>query len=287
MLWTNYHSHTHYCDGSDKPELYIKNAIKNKMPAYGYSSHAPVNFPTDWCMPDSKFENYLTEVREIKRKYASEIQTYVGLEVDYIPDVAGRNRHIIANSELDYFIGSIHFVDRFADNTHWNIDYTKELFEKGLKEIYKNKFEKASERFYSITCQMIDNDKPDVIGHLDKIKMYNKNSIYFSESENWYKNQVESTLVKIKQAGTIVEINTRGFYRYGQKDLYPSAWIVKRMIDLDIPIMLNSDSHRPDEIIGGFEYAATELRKLGLKILWVLYDNIWQAKEFTEKGYIW
>ena len=287
MAWTNYHSHTNYCDGSNKPEVYIQSAIENKLRAYGYSSHAPINFETDWCIADNDFENYMREVKNIKKKYQSEIQTYIGLEIDFIPDFAGRHQHILTNCQLDYFIGSIHFVDKFADGTHWNIDNTKELFDKGLKEIFNNKFGKASERFYELSNQMIEEDKPEIIGHLDKIKMYNKNSFYFSESEPWYKKQVENTLNIIKRAGSIVEINTRGYYRYGQKDLYPSAWIVERMIDMDIPIMLNSDSHAPDEITAGFEYAATELNKLGVKKLWVLYNNKWQAKEFNNEGFIW
>lgn len=284
MPWTNYHSHTRYCDGSDTPELYIKEAIKKNLPAYGYSSHAPISFKTDWCVADSNFNNYLNELRGIKLKYESKIQTYIGLEIDYIPGLAGRNKHILKDAELDYFIGSIHFVDTLSNGEAWNIDTTKELFEKGLKEIFSNNFQKASGRFYELTCQMIEEEKPHIVGHLDKIKMYNNSNIYFAGTEKWYKNQVEHVLEAIKQSDTIVEINTRGYYRYGQLDLYPSNWIIEKMIEKDIPIMLNSDSHRPGEIISGFEYAATELLKLGLKVLWVLLDNKWQSVEFNRKG---
>ena len=133
---------------------------------------------------------------------------------------------------------------------------------------------------------MLDEDSPDIVGHLDKIKMYNNGSNYFSEKDKWYISLIDKTLDKIKQVGTIVEINTRGYYRYGQKDLYPSGWIIEKMIQRDIPIMLNSDSHAPDEIIAGFDYAASELKKMGVKMLWVLLDYQWQAKEYNSEGVI-
>lgn len=287
MSWTNYHSHTHFCDGSSAPEEYIKSAIKHELKAYGYSAHAPVNFETDWCIPDQKFHQYIQEIKSIKEKYASQIQTYLGLEVDYIPGVAGKNKHLLHNLPLDYFIGSIHFVDQFEDGTPWNIDHKKEFFDKGLKEIFNNDFKKASERFYELSCEMVEKDKPNVIGHLDKIKMYNNGGEYFNGDEKWYRNQVLSLLKAIKEQDTIVEINTRGYYRYGQHDLYPCNWIVEEMIKMNIPIMLNSDSHAPDELTSGFSYAANELKSLGLKTLWVLYDNKWQAKGFTAQGLIW
>lgn len=287
MSWTNYHSHSNFCDGSDKPELYIKNAIAKKMPAYGFSSHAPINFETYWCIPDSDLEKYLKEVSDIKRKYASKIQVYIGLEIDYIPNFAGRKQHILENCQLDYFIGSIHFINQFSDGSHWSIDDSRETFTKGLKEIFNNNFKKAAEKFYENTCQMLIEDKPNIIGHFDKIKMYNTDNKYFSENDKWYKKQVDNALKTIKQTGSIIEINTRGYYRYGQTDLYPSVWIIKKMLELNIPMVLNSDSHAPDEITSGFKYAAIELKNIGVNELWVLYDNKWQAKKFNHEGYIW
>ncbi len=286
MPWTNYHSHTHFCDGSDDPELYIEYAIKQKMIAFGYSSHAPILFDSEWTIPDNKLDDYLEQVKSIKKKYADRIETYLGLEIDFIPGCSGRHSHILENLELDYFIGSIHFVESFNDGTFWNIDHNKKLFEKGLNEIFKGSFRAASDRFYELTRQMIEQDAPDVVGHLDKIKMYNSNRQYFSEDESWYKNQVEETLKAIKRSGTIVEVNTRGYYKYNQLDLYPSQWIIEKLAKKDIPIMLNSDSHEPHEVNEGFSYAAEKLKKAGVKRLWALIGAEWQAYEYNSDGLI-
>lgn len=286
LAWTNYHSHTHFCDGSDKPEQYIAEAINLNLAAYGYSSHAPVNFETVWCIPDNKLNDYIKEIKEIKEKYSSDIQIYHGLEIDFIPGIAGRSKHLMKELKLDFFIGSVHFAGNFADGSPWNIDHTVELFEKGLTEIFRNNFLKASEKFYDISKQMIVEDKPDVIGHLDKIKMYNNKRKYFSESDKFYRNQVLSVLEVIKKSGSIVEVNTRGYYRYGQLDLYPSQWIIEKLAVMDIPVMLNSDSHKPEEIIGGFEYAIEKLKEAGVKRLWALIDDCWQGFEYNRQGLI-
>lgn len=284
MPWTNYHSHTHFCDGSDVPELYIENAVKQGMPAYGYSSHAPIGFDTEWTIPDDKLTVYLNQVHDIKEKFGDKIETYLGLEIDYIPGVTGRNRHMLEFLELDYFISSIHFVDAFVDGNYWNIDHTKEFFDDGLHQIFGGNFQKASERFYELTRQMIVEDTPDIIGHMDKIKMYNNGNIYFNENEKWYRNQVEETIKVIKKSGVIVEVNTRGYYRYNQLDLYPSQWIIEKLAKEDIPIMLNSDAHSPHEISEGFAYAAEKLKKAGVKILWALIDGKWAGYKYSVEG---
>ena len=114
--------------------------------------------------------------------------------------------------------------------------------------------------------------------------MFNANQCYFSESESWYIDQIELTLNLIKSKSCIVEINTRGFYRYGQPDLYPGEWIIKRLIAKDIPIMINSDAHKPTEISEGMEHAAGILSKLGVEKLAALYNNKWDEYAYTSEG---
>jgi histidinol-phosphatase (PHP family) len=274
----NYHSHTFYCDGSEHPEKYIKEAIRKKLFAYGYSSHAPVNFKTDWNIKKEDFHKYISDVKEIKRKYANDIEVYLGLEIDYIPDIAGKDKYLNASADLDYFIGSVHFVDSFTDGTPWNIDTSKTLFDKGLKEIFSNDFRKAVEKFYAITREMIEKDNPTIVGHLDKIKMFASKGRDFHENESWYIHAVYDTLRVIKKWGPLVEINTRGIYRYQQTDLYPSTWIIEMMKEMNIPMVLNSDAHRPDEITGGFDYALNELKKAGVNELFIMKKGNWKSE---------
>jgi histidinol-phosphatase (PHP family) len=282
--WVNYHSHTHFCDGSEAPENYVHEAIRSGLKAYGFSAHAPVPFTTNWCLPDQRFTEYLLEITRLKEKYKTEIQLFLGLEIDFIPGVAGRRKHLNRDAEPDYFIGSVHFVESFANGEHWNIDTSAELFGRGLKEIFRNDFRKAAIRFWEITRQMIEEDRPPIIGHLDKIKMFNVNGRYFDESERWYRDQVELTLQCIEKYGSIVEINTRGYYRYQQPDLYPGQWIISLLAKKDIPVLISTDAHKPTEITEGIVYAAEKLKQAGIEKISVFNGTGWSRQSFSAKG---
>ena len=73
-MWTNYHSHTNFSDGSDNPVDYAESAIANNMLAYGFSCHAPVEFECNWTIQPQKLTSYLSEIDRLKKQYASKIQ---------------------------------------------------------------------------------------------------------------------------------------------------------------------------------------------------------------------
>src|SRR3954468_8935794 len=117
-MWANFHSHSEYCDGQGPLTAYADKAVELGMKSIGFSSHAPVPFECSWCMKKEKLPGYLEEIDSMKKLYPS-IELYKGMEVDYIPDVVSYNDF---KTVLDYGVGSIHFVDQFADGKPWEID---------------------------------------------------------------------------------------------------------------------------------------------------------------------
>lgn len=284
MSWTNFHSHSHYCDGAEAPESYITKAIKNGFLVWGLSSHAPVSFPCKWTMKADQLNLYHNEIIDLKRTYADKIQIYAGLEVDFIPGIAGCDSFRSDEFTYDFLIGSVHFVDHFPNGSPWEIDGPHERFLKGLKEIFEGNIQQAVERYYELIREMVETDSPDIIGHLDKIIIQNEEGDLFTGQEEWYKAAVMTTLEAIKESGKIVEVNTRGLYKGIVKDPYPATWILKEMCQMDIPITLNSDSHHPREIQGAFPETAQILREIGYSEVYVLYNNFWQPFQFDRWG---
>lgn len=284
MPWVNYHSHSLYCDGKAAPEEYVIQAVKNGFPAWGYSSHAPVPFASTWNMPVEKLPRYLDEIIAIKAAYAGKIQVYVGLETDYIEGVCNLRNSGLMDKPLDYRIGSVHYLGPFPDGTHFCFDGPPEAFFKGIEEVYQNDFRRAVTLYFHAVMRMAEVDNPDIIGHLDKIKMHNTVKPYIRESDKWYQNLVEETLEVIKQKGCIVEVNTRGLYKHNPPLLYPGAGILKRLRQKKIPVTLNADAHHPDEITSGFTQTAALLLETGFTTLRVLLDGKWQDKAFDENG---
>lgn len=286
MPWTNYHSHSHFCDGKYSLEEHVKEAISQKMPAFGFSSHVPVQFPSVWNMPMSRLSDYLNQSRLLKEQYQEQIQLYTSFEIDFIPEVIGPSTDYVKAANIDYTLGSVHYVDAFEDGHHWEIDGSHQLFLKGVEEIFKGDVERAVRRYFQLTRQMVQEDCPEVIGHLDKIKMQNEDGSLFSETSPWYQEEIEETLLLIAEKGAIVEVNTRGLYKKATEEPYPSKWILERMKELNIPIMLNSDSHHPRELTMAFEETAKTLLDIGFSELYIFYDDKWQSVPFTEKGLV-
>ncbi|OHX66155.1 histidinol-phosphatase [Flammeovirga pacifica] len=280
--WTNFHSHSHFCDGKSSLEEHVIAAIEQNVKSFGFSSHSPVPFSTTWNMEMGRLGEYIKETKRLKEKYKDQIQLYTGLEVDFVSQKCGVHNF----PQLDYTVGSVHFVDKFEDGTYWEIDNTKTIFERGLQEIFGGNIQRAFKRYYDLSMEMLEEDTPDVLGHMDKFKMHNSTGNWFSEDEEWYKKMVLEYLRVIQESGVIVEINTRGFYKGYSKDFYPSNWIIKELIDRKVPISLNSDSHTTFEITKGFKEVAQLLLSLGLKEIYCLWNNEWQPFALKENGVI-
>ena len=274
MNWTNYHIHSHYCDGEGELASYVKKAIEKKMYAIGFSSHAPVPFNSNWHMPSDHLDKYISEIELLKCKY-EEIKIYSGLEVDYIPGQIGPNDY--ADRNLDLIIGSVHYAGQFDDQVNCCIDYTTEEFNRGLKLIFNNSIKRLVARYYELVIKMIKNDPPDIIGHLDLIKKLNHNNRYFSEEESWYQDIISDVIMAISETNCIVEVNTRGYYKGITKDFYPGRQILEKCFEADIHLMINSDAHHPDEIDNNFEDVGSLLRDIGYGSIYIFDEGKWCA----------
>ncbi|WNJ20563.1 histidinol-phosphatase [Pontibacter sp. G13] len=284
MSWTNYHSHSHYCDGKLSPEAHIQSAIERGFAAFGCSSHSPVAFPSTWNMNPEDAPKYAAEIRSLRDQYQDQIEIYVGMEVDFIPGVTGPSDPLIAAQNLDYSVGSIHYVDAFPDGTPWEIDGPHVLFVRGVEEIFGGNARAAVERYYELTRMMVEQDPPSMIGHLDKIKIQDESGKLFDTGSDWYQAEVRKTLDVIAQSGIPVEVNTRGMYKGLTTEPYPGRWILTEMYQRNIPVVLNSDSHRPQEIDGHFSEAAALLLEIGYRELQVLLGGTWQSVPFDASG---
>lgn len=282
--WTNYHSHTHFCDGTDVPEAYAEAALQQGVAIYGFSTHSPVPFDNAWSIKAENVAAYVAQVQAVKQAYLGRLEVYLSMEVDYVPEVTSVQHPSISSLGLDYTVGSVHYVEQFEDGTRFEIDYTHSYFDKGIQEIFKGDVRKAVTRYYELIRQMLAEAPPDILGHLDKIKMHNKAKPHFAETDSWYRDAVMETLEATAKAGIVMEVNTRGMYKKLSDEPYPSSWVLKEAHALGIPVMINSDSHHPREITGAFEAATQLVLNAGYKEVRIFKDATWQDKPLTPKG---
>ncbi|MBE0639110.1 MAG: histidinol-phosphatase [Bacteroidales bacterium] len=276
MKLFNLHTHCTYCDGSSEPEAYVKEAIRQGFHTLGFSSHSPLPFKNRFAITnDEKLKEYADEIRSLKSKYSNQINIYLGLEIDFIPGISKPFRYFTNLAGLDYTIGGVHLIKRENRDELWFTDGpVQEIYDNGMKLLFGDDVQTAVIAYWNQVREMISTQKPDVVAHLDKIKMHNKNR-FFTEDEAWYEEQVDETLALIAEAGTIVEVNTRGIYKGRSDELFPGVKALKKIHRLGIPIILSSDAHRPEELSGYFREALEILDGIGFKKLMLFSEKGW------------
>lgn len=273
----NFHTHTHYCDGSSPPEDYVIEAIKAGLESIGFSGHAPVPFENHFAIPDNdSLKAYAGEIEELKVKYDGQIKVFLALEADYIPGITFDFKQFVEDLSLDYIIGSIHLIKN-EKNDLWFIDGPdRNVWLHGLAEFFNGNTREAVIAYYRQINMMIQTQQPDVIGHLDKIKMHNHDE-YFREEEPWYSELVMETLEIIRDNGCIVEVNTRGLYKKRSGSLFPGPAILKEMNKMNIPVTISTDAHKPGEVSLLLDETAKDLVETGYREACVYTGKGWES----------
>ncbi len=294
MMLFNLHTHTRFSDGSDDPEKYIEEAIRQGFHTIGFTDHAPVPFENTFALREERMDEYCRAVRQPPHPVplpgrggaagggaaGGEVTILLGLEIDHIPGITRPFSYYRENFNLDYIIGSVHLVRNWNEEQLWFIDGPEHsIYDSGLREIFGGNIKKAVTAYYYQLFDMITTQKPDIIGHLDKIKMYNRNK-YFREDESWYMGLVDEIIDVILDSGCVVEVNTRGIYKKRSDTLFPGPEILKKICKRGIPITLTSDAHKPHELSLYFPEAKALLKEIGFKNQWLRIPGGWKEVAF-------
>ncbi len=228
------HNHTTLCNHAEgSMEEYIQRAIELGIDVYGFSEHAPMkNFEDGYRLVLEKKDFYEQSVLELQKKYQDQIKIILGYEVDFMGGDYILSE--IKNAQVDYFIGSVHYLDK------WGFDNPEFI------GVYKNKnIDIIWEEYFDAVEAMAKTNLFNIVGHIDLIKIFN----FLPQKD--IKSIAQKSLKAIKKAGLVVEINSSGFRKPIQEQ-YPSKDILELCFELDIPITFSSDAHSVEHI--GFKY---------------------------------
>lgn len=272
MIKSTLHSHSRFDDGSGELEDYVISAVSKGFKVFGFSAHAPLTFEYDGNMKPGSFDEYVRTTGLLKEKYKETIEIYSGLETDYYPGCIDWR----VKNGIDYTIGAVHFLRDDKTGAYMAMDGSLEEFEDALKNGFDNDIRSLVKAYYSQVREMLMKMPPNIIAHLDVLRKNNNKGDYFSEEDDYYREEVLKTLEIISLSNTIVEVNTGGIARGYMTEPYPSKWILKVCLDMDIPVMVNSDSHHPDSIDFFFEEACSMLKNIGYRHQRILVGNEWR-----------
>jgi len=222
------HNHTtlcHHAKGS--VEEYVLKAIEQKIDVFGFSDHAPMDFDPKYRMSFQEMQKYKDEVLHVKKKYADKIEILFAYEVDFL---AGHMDERILQAEVDYLIGSVHFINEWGfDNPEFIGQYEHE----DIDSIWQ--------KYFDLIEQMAESGHFDIVGHIDLIKVFK----YLPKRP--VIDIAHKAMYAIKKADMVLELNVAG-YRKPIGEPYPSQELLELAYSLDIPITFSSDAHSPEQI---------------------------------------
>lgn len=253
------HSHTEFCDGRATMEVFARKAVEDGFTHYGFSPHSPITIPSPCNMLRDNVARYDEEYRRIRDTYGDRVKFYRAMEIDYLGDEWGPAHEYFASLHLDYSIGSVHFIP-CQSGEYVDIDGNFENFRKKMDKYFHNDIRYVVETFYSRSCRMVEAGGFDIIGHLDKVGC---NAGYFQpgiESEPWYQALLDDLIHRVTDAGLVVEINTKAWHQHNRMFPHTDKW--KKLVDVGIRLVVNSDVHVPALINAGRDEAYAMLDRI-------------------------
>ena len=241
---TDYHIHTRFSDGRADAEEYIPAAINAGLHEIGFSEHLNLLVPDQrWCMDPSKTGEYIKCLKRLRKSYRGRIEIKIGLEVDFFPGKENDTFSFLAPLELDYVIGSVHYMGETT------VDSSPDFFkDRDTDEIYNSYFE--------LLFQAVESGLFDIIGHSDLVRIYN-----FSPSFN-PEPLYRKLAAEMAQHDVAFELNTNGRNR-PLADFYPDRRFLHLFRQKDVPVCVNSDAHFPERTGQYFDEAYSLLKEAG------------------------
>ncbi len=230
----NYHTHVERCGhAKGNEEDMILAAIDGGFKVIGISDHLP--FP-DWpdlsCrMPLEQMDEYLATLRQLKEKYADQIQVLIGFETEFFEDSVEYYRQV--SDKCDYLVFGQHNPSRkFAG------DYNQEP--------YCN--DEYIELMATQLCQAMDLGLTKYVCHLD----------YFLLDGCELSDSHMKSLEKIARCAlkndVVLEINLKGpiYGKHQYKDVlsyrYPNTLVFEMVAKIGCKVCFGYDAHYPDAL---------------------------------------
>jgi histidinol-phosphatase (PHP family) len=267
MRYSCLHTHTTFCDGHDDIETFCRSAWERGFVSIGFSAHAPITKKTglvsDWHLPEEQFDAYLGAVRDARRRWEGKLPVYLGLEVDYLEGLMGPADKDYRELDLDYTIGSVHYVFPPGGGEPETVDGPQEEFDRFVARRFSGNGDALMERYWDAVEGMIRAGGFDILGHIDIVKKNNSREQWFSPGGEAYKKRLTRITGLAARSGAVVEINTGGLNRGKLREPCPSQKLLELLRGENVPVTVTADAHEARHLGGHYETARQTLIAAG------------------------
>jgi histidinol-phosphatase (PHP family) len=234
------------------------------LAAIGFSAHAPIGktgLTSNWHIKDQQLGEYIDEVRAARQRWEGKLAVYLGLEIDYIKGLRSALDRDIQSLDLDYSIGSVHYVLP-PHGEPFTVDGSVEEVANGIAEGFSGSGEAMMHAYWDAVLEMAALGGFDIVGHLDLVKKRNGAHRFFNMETGYLRRAAEVVRV-IAAGGYVVEVNTGGMNRGSIAETYPSPEILRLLHQHNAPVMITADAHNANDLDGHYPAARQTLLDAG------------------------
>ncbi len=238
----NYHTHTYRCGHAtgDAPE-YARIAAAGGCKVLGFSDHTPMPDGRwqDWRMRFTELEDYEQAVRQAALEQPA-LTVLLGMECEWLPELrAFYEDELLGRRGYDYLIGACHLTELSAGEWVGSFDHTTTP---------------QALAAYAATCiRTMESGLFAFIAHPDLFGCCN---------ESWTVDIGKCAHDICASAAALnvpLEINGLGFRKGlvegsdGKRPPYPWAPFWEVAAEHGVRVVLNSDAHHPQDVLGNYE----------------------------------
>ena len=224
----NYHTHTarcHHARGTE--EEYVKCAIQSGLKILGFSDHTPYWFAGDYYshmrMYRHELGEYVQIVKDLREKYADQIQILLGVECEYYPSYFAETVRHLQEAGIDYMI----------QGQHWIGDEEHEPYCGNATES-----ETVLQRFVDHTIEGMKTGLFTYLAHPDLL--------HYVGDDASYERHMARLCKAAKELDMPLEINLLGFRAERN---YPDARFWKLAGEAGCKVLLGCDAHMPEDFL--------------------------------------
>lgn len=236
----DYHLHSHFCRHAEGSlEEYARQALRMGMGEICFTPHLPMDGfrpeigKDDLRMHEDEFPRYLEEL-ERTRALFPDLVILSGIEADYVEGREEKLSRFLSAHPFDFVLMSVHSVAKWPAG-QWVFDFKGDS--RPLERIYDD--------YLEAVLHGVETGLFDCVAHLDLIKQKGRPLL------EAHRERVEAIVAECLVRGMSAEINTSGT-RKAVGERYPSDDIVRLMKDRGLPLVIDSDAHKPSQVGWGF-----------------------------------
>lgn len=202
------------------------------------------NFQKGW-LKTNKFKHTLKDYFDFMRLLKTRHAVKVGIEVCNFKNQSEVGKLLDAWS-FDYRIGSVHFL------WGWGFDAAKLIDEwsrHDLRDVW--------EEYTAQVEHMASSGNYDILGHPFNVRLFK----FFPTFDTTP--YLERVAAALRRADMVVDVNTGTLYRYPVAEISPYADFMRVAAACDLPIVITSDAHRPEDCGRFYEEARDYVRGFG------------------------